>query len=147
MEDAISSSFKTERKHHNLSDSDKLHKVKKQKKKQKSKKKHKKEEKLRHEHKDKDSSEDETLVGPSVPTDFILSEPSRSMCPMTKEEWEAKKSIIRHIVDPETGRKRLVRGDGEILEEIVSRDRHKEINKLATQADGAFFQKTLFHNK
>lgn len=35
---------------------------------------------------------------------------------------------------------RLIKGDGEVLEEIVSRDRHKQINRQATQADGAFFQ-------
>jgi hypothetical protein len=38
---------------------------------------------------------------------------------------------------------RLIRGDGEIVEEPVSRARQKEINKSATQADGDFFQKTL----
>lgn len=35
---------------------------------------------------------------------------------------------------------RLIKGDGEVLEEIVSRDRHKQINKQATMADGDFFQ-------
>ena len=32
-------------------------------------------------------------------------------------------------------------GTGEILEEIVSRDRQKEINKQATLADGDSFQR------
>ncbi|KAK3514480.1 hypothetical protein QTP70_018681 [Hemibagrus guttatus] len=50
--------------------------------------------------------------------------------PLTKEEYEARQSVIRRVVDPETGRTRLVRGDGEILEEIVSKEKHKEINKV-----------------
>ena len=38
---------------------------------------------------------------------------------------------------------RLVRGDGEILEEIVSEAKHKEINRTATKGDGASFQANL----
>lgn len=38
---------------------------------------------------------------------------------------------------------RLIRGDGEIMEEIVSESRHKEINKTATAGDGASFQANL----
>ena len=34
-------------------------------------------------------------------------------------------------------------GDGEIIEEIVSSSRQKEINKAATQADAASFQSNL----
>ncbi|XP_051887867.1 ADP-ribosylation factor-like protein 6-interacting protein 4 [Pristis pectinata] len=41
----------------------------------------------------------------------------QAMRPMTKEEWEARQSVLRHVVDPETGRKRLIKGDGEVLEE------------------------------
>ena len=39
------------------------------------------------------------------------------------------------MVDPETGRSWLIRGEGEVLEEIVSRDRHKEINKVSACMD------------
>ncbi|KAK3083950.1 hypothetical protein FSP39_005916 [Pinctada imbricata] len=70
----------------------------------------------------------------------------RAMKPMTKEEWEKQQSIVRRVYDPETGRKRhvlLVKGDGEIIEEIVSKDRHRDINKQATRGDGAFYQATL----
>lgn len=67
-------------------------------------------------------------------------ETSKAMAPMTKEEWEKKQSVVRRVLDEESGRYRLIKGDGEVLEEIVSRDRHKEINRQATQADGAFFQ-------
>ncbi|KAM4808775.1 ADP-ribosylation factor-like protein 6-interacting protein 4 [Rhinophrynus dorsalis] len=64
----------------------------------------------------------------------------QAMKPMTKEEWDARQSVIRKVMDPETGRMRLIKGDGEVLEEIVSKDRHKEINKQATQNDGLTFQ-------
>ena len=39
------------------------------------------------------------------------------------------------MVDPETGQSRLIRGEGEVLEEIVSRDRHKEISKVSACTD------------
>ncbi|KAJ1093238.1 hypothetical protein NDU88_006343 [Pleurodeles waltl] len=64
----------------------------------------------------------------------------QAMKPMTKEEYEAKQSVIRRVIDPETGRTRLIKGDGEVLEEIVSQERHKEINKQATKGDGLTFQ-------
>ncbi|XP_059611201.1 ADP-ribosylation factor-like protein 6-interacting protein 4 [Phlebotomus argentipes] len=60
--------------------------------------------------------------------------------PETREQWEARQSVIRRVTDPVTGRERLIRGDGEVLEEIVSRDRHREINRQATAADGQHFQ-------
>ena len=50
---------------------------------------------------------------------------------MTKEEYEKKRNVIRRVVDPDTGRSRLIRGEGEVLEEIVSKDKHKEINKVS----------------
>ncbi|XP_038220777.1 ADP-ribosylation factor-like protein 6-interacting protein 4 [Zerene cesonia] len=69
-----------------------------------------------------------------------LMEKSKAMAPMTKEEWEKRQSVVRRVLDEETGRYRLIKGDGEVLEEIVSRDRHKQINREATIADGNFFQ-------
>lgn len=36
---------------------------------------------------------------------------------------------------------RLIKGDGEILEEIVTRDRHKQINQEATRSDGLTYQR------
>uniref|UniRef100_A0A8C5RJ76 ADP-ribosylation factor-like protein 6-interacting protein 4 n=1 Tax=Laticauda laticaudata TaxID=8630 RepID=A0A8C5RJ76_LATLA len=62
----------------------------------------------------------------------------QAMKPMTKEEWDARQSVIRKVLDPETGRMRLIKGDGEILEEIVTKDRHKEINKVS---NGPSFKK------
>ncbi|XP_061758574.1 ADP-ribosylation factor-like protein 6-interacting protein 4 [Nerophis ophidion] len=67
--------------------------------------------------------------------------------PLTKEEYDARQSVIRKVVDPETGRTRLVRGEGEIIEEMVSRERHKDINKQATKGDGNSFQRTLGLNR
>ncbi|KAG0235513.1 ADP-ribosylation factor-like protein 6-interacting protein 4 [Actinomortierella wolfii] len=58
---------------------------------------------------------------------------------MTAEEYQQQQSVIRRVVDPETGRTRLVKGTGEILEEIVSASRHREINRQATQGDGQSF--------
>ncbi|GBP44900.1 ADP-ribosylation factor-like protein 6-interacting protein 4 [Eumeta japonica] len=69
-----------------------------------------------------------------------LMEKSKAMAPMTREEWEKKQSVIRRVLDEETGRYRLIKGDGEVLEEIVTKEKHKEINRQATRADGAFFQ-------
>ena len=51
--------------------------------------------------------------------------------------------MVRKVYDPDTGRHRLVKGSGEILEEIVSYSRHKEINRTATAGDGASFQAGL----
>ncbi len=38
---------------------------------------------------------------------------------------------------------RLIRGTGEVMEEIVSREQQKRINSMATQGDGASFQKHI----
>ena len=91
--------------------------------------------------------------------------------PLTKEEYEARQSVIRRVVDPETGRTRwgwapractcnpsrqtlkegvrpltclvslllpgLVRGEGEIIEEMVSREKHKDINKVKEKKHSA----------
>lgn len=73
----------------------------------------------------------------SVPLDLMN---NKARAPQSKEEYEARQKIIRKVVDPETGRTRLIKGDGEIIEEIVSRDRHKDINKQATAGDGRNFQ-------
>ncbi|CAH0553293.1 unnamed protein product [Brassicogethes aeneus] len=63
--------------------------------------------------------------------------------PITKEEWEKQQSVVRRVYDETTGRHRLIKGDGEVIEEIVSRDRHKAINQQATKGDGEFFQNQL----
>jgi len=62
---------------------------------------------------------------------------------MTKEEWEKQQNVIRKVYDPDTGRHRLVKGSGEILEEIVSYNRHKDINRTSTLGDGTSFQAAI----
>ncbi|KAJ3098339.1 ADP-ribosylation factor-like protein 6-interacting protein 4 [Phlyctochytrium planicorne] len=59
--------------------------------------------------------------------------------PQRFEEYQAEQSVIRRERDPYTGRMRLVKGTGEILEEIVSQEEQRRINKLATQGDGAHY--------
>lgn len=63
----------------------------------------------------------------------------RAMIPMTKEQYEANNARITEVFDEESGRYRLVRGNGEIVERIVSRQQHQQINRQATQSDGASF--------
>lgn len=72
---------------------------------------------------------------------------SNKMVPETKEQYDARQSIIRRVFDPETGRNRLIKGDGEILEECVSRDRHMQINRQATRGDGDYFESKMFGYK
>ena len=120
----------------------------KHKKKEKSKKKRK--------HKDKDKLKKEKIL-PSI-DDLIAqkvkekkstnsqnseAESTKSLAPMTKAQYDEKQSVVRRIFDEDTGRTRLVKGDGEIIEEIVSASRQKEINKMATQGDGNSFQSSL----
>ncbi|XP_053605170.1 ADP-ribosylation factor-like protein 6-interacting protein 4 [Plodia interpunctella] len=105
--------------------------------------------KLKKKHRSKSSSlsRDEHKKLEDAPADIPieLMEKSKAMAPMTKEEWEQKQSVVRRVLDEDTGRYRLIKGDGEVLEEIVSRDRHKQINKQATRADGEFFQASTIH--
>lgn len=114
----------------------------------KSKKKHKdrnektKSKKIKKHLKDeKKGSSNPPACGPdedfSIPLDLMN---NKSHAPETPEEYQKRQSRLRKEIDPVTGRMRLIKGDGEVLEEIVSRDRHKAINKEATQGDGTFFQ-------
>ncbi|CAI7995698.1 ADP-ribosylation factor-like protein 6-interacting protein 4 [Geodia barretti] len=70
-------------------------------------------------------------VGPTA--DVKGTEGKQQRGPMTKEEWERQQSIVRRVYDPDTGRHRLVKGDGEIIEEIVSKERQKAINNGSKQ--------------
>ncbi len=67
----------------------------------------------------------------------------RQMIPMRKEEYEAQQKVVREVFDEQSGRYRLVRGTGEIIERIVSRDDHERINKIATKGDGMSFAKSV----
>lgn len=65
---------------------------------------------------------------------------SKSHAPETPNEYEKRQKMLRREIDPITGRTRLIRGTGEILEELVSKKRHLAINKESTIADGKYFQ-------
>ena len=126
------------------SSSDEKHKRKKH------KKHHKKSKELKFmkiESKERMKTGEGSCTAPPVPVpDEDFSIPVHLMnnkhkAPETREEYEKRQSVIRKVVDPETGRTRLIKGDGEILEEIVTRDRHHEINRLATQTDGQAYEK------
>jgi len=72
-----------------------------------------------------------------------VDEARKKRAPMTKEDWDKQQSVVRREYDEDTGRVRLVKGSGEILEEIVSRDRARDINRAATAADGTSFQRDV----
>ncbi|XP_037821998.1 ADP-ribosylation factor-like protein 6-interacting protein 4 [Lucilia sericata] len=135
-------------KHENKSKKKHKHKERKEKKKKSKKlKKHSKEKK------DKDKKADEQNELRAITTenrtvkdnddDFAIPVElmnSKSHAPETPEEYQQRQNRIRREIDPVTGRSRLIKGDGEVLEEIVSKERHKTINKEATKGDGEFFQ-------
>ena len=56
---------------------------------------------------------------------------------MTHSQYLTLQSQIREIIDPHTGRRRYIRGTGEIIERIVSRQEHSQLNKCATLGDGS----------
>ncbi|KAK6642157.1 hypothetical protein RUM44_013880 [Polyplax serrata] len=76
----------------------------------------------------------------------VVCEKYKAFTPITKEEWEKLQNTFKHVYDEETGRTRLVRGTGEIVEECVSREQHLSINKQATRGDGEYFQKKLYQS-
>lgn len=130
---------KKKRRHSVSHSSDSSSESRKKKHKRKKSKKHKKEKKKSKDKKRKDSPE--AVVGPEVPEELL--QKSKNMAPMTKEEWEKQQSVVKRVYDEETGRHRLIKGTGEVLEEIVSKDMHKQINKQATVGDGNYFQAKL----
>jgi hypothetical protein len=105
--------------------------LKKQKKLKRAQKKSKKLKKIETPQKVEESSAD-------IPLDLMTK--AKAMAPMTKAEWEKSQSVVRRVYDESTGRHRLIKGDGEVIEEIVSRDRHMAINRQATRGDGDYFQ-------
>ena len=79
------------------------------------------------------------------PINEVDLKPRRQMAPMSREEYERQQSQVRHVLDEETGRMRLVRGTGEIIETMVSRAQHAAINQQATRNDGSSFARHVFH--
>jgi hypothetical protein len=49
------------------------------------------------------------------------------------QEYEKLRNTYREVYDPDSGRTRVVRGDGEIVERIVSREQHRVICRQATR--------------
>jgi Nuclear RNA-splicing-associated protein len=70
--------------------------------------------------------------------------PRNRMTPMSKAEWEVQHNLVRAVVDPATGRTRMMRGTGEIIESIVSRAQHQAINQMATRGDGDSFARASY---
>jgi Nuclear RNA-splicing-associated protein len=84
-------------------------------------------------------------IPPSIAINDTAKEERRArMVPMSREEFEKEQSVVREVYDDESGRWRLVRGSGEIIERIVSRDDHLRINQRATRGDGSSFSKHIF---
>ena len=97
------------------------------------------------------SMKSSTLTEPKVPLDQqSLQSPKapptrkRSMVPMSKAEYDKQQATVRHVFDEASGRMRLIRGSGEVVEQLVSRAQHDAINKNATRGDGAFFSSSVF---
>jgi hypothetical protein len=89
--------------------------------------------------------------------------PRRVVGAQRREDYEREQSVVRRVLDPATGRvryvarglgaergdrgaysrARLVKGSGEILESIVSRDEARQLNRLATTTDGITYQAVM----
>ncbi|CAN0536636.1 unnamed protein product, partial [Ectocarpus sp. 12 AP-2014] len=52
---------------------------------------------------------------------------------MRPEEYAAQQRTVRQVFDEDTGRWRLVKGTGEIIERIVSRQEQQEIQRHASR--------------
>ena len=70
-------------------------------------------------------------------------EAAQAKGPMTQAQYLQLQSQIREEIDPVTGRIRLVRGTGEIIERIVTKQEHQLINNNATRGDGDSFAKDV----
>jgi hypothetical protein len=67
------------------------------------------------------------------------------MVPMSKIEYDKQQSQIREVYDPLSGRTRLIKGSGEVIERIVSNyQEHRQINSLATSGDGYAYTKSIY---
>jgi len=85
-----------------------------------------------------------TVASRPPPSAKQVSARAKSMVPMSREQYEAQQAVIREVYDEETGRTRLVRGTGEIIERIVSRSDHERLNQQATRGDGSFYSRHIF---
>lgn len=85
-----------------------------------------------------------TVADPEEPPEKKRRAMATMMAPMSREQYEKEQSVVREVYDEESGRWRLVRGSGEIIERMVSRDDHQRINHRATQGDGSSFSKHIY---
>ncbi|EDV22645.1 uncharacterized protein TRIADDRAFT_59110 [Trichoplax adhaerens] len=108
----------------------KKHSKKKSKKNKKDKKSAKKEKRKDKKYKNSQDADDAAAKTSQKDASTGPVEQQKNFAPMTKEEWDKQQSVIRRVYDPETGRNRLIKGSGEILEEIVSKEQHQRINKV-----------------
>ncbi len=69
------------------------------------------------------------------------------MVPMSFEQYQKQQSVVREVYDEDTGRVRLVKGTGEIIERIVSKDEQRAINRQATAGDGRSFQVAMLQQQ
>ena len=109
-----------------------------------------------HVQEDADEYQDPT-VGPSAPAELLEAGPPppaaagddggdaaldvavrRSVVlPMSRSEAEAAAAVTRRVFEPDTGRTRLVKASGEIVEEIVSKQRQHAIRHRASTTPSA----------
>jgi hypothetical protein len=71
------------------------------------------------------------------------SETVQTKGPMTQGQYLQLQSQVREVIDPATGRMRLVRGTGEIIERIVTKHEHQQLNANATRGDGDRFSREV----
>ena len=79
------------------------------------------------------------IIGPSMAIEPLSSKANdtkeniKIYGALSKKQTDIEKSRVRRVFDPHTGRTRLVRGSGEIIESIVSKKEHDRINRIATR--------------
>jgi hypothetical protein len=73
----------------------------------------------------------------------LTAKPTKSKGPMTQQQYLEIQSQIREVIDPHTGRTRWMRGTGEIVERIVSKEEHSRLNQCATLGDGRGFARDI----
>jgi len=91
------------------------------------------------------TADDIALAAQAEQEKKLRQEKAKVMVPMSREQYEAEQNTIREVFDEESGRWRLIRGTGEVIERIVSQSDHARINQTATRGDGASFARNIFN--
>jgi hypothetical protein len=95
----------------------------------------------------KNQSEPTTTPKPELTPPTISEAPKEqskpTSGPMTQQQYQALQSQIHEVMDPHTGRTRWMRGTGEIVERIVSKQEHANLNAAATRGDGMGFSRDV----